>query len=168
MDAVEQEDLPRALGQRAQRRFDVAQIVARLQRRLWLATDAKRRLRHQAFVGPHPRAFTAQVVDGDVAGAAQQVGAEFFHLHQRAAPEPQEQILHQVRRRCPATDATVHQRFHLRTLGEKHLEKVRSVGAWFGVLDIVRFRGSHRSVLRHGGNRAGQQAHTGQRQCEAA
>jgi hypothetical protein len=41
-----------------------------------------------------PRAFAAQVVDGDIAGAAQQVRAELFDLHQRPAPEAQEQVLH--------------------------------------------------------------------------
>ncbi|MNP44241.1 hypothetical protein D3C76_1380940 [compost metagenome] len=83
------------------------------------------------------------MVDGDVAGAAQQIGAEFFNLYQGASPEPHEQVLHQVRRRGPATHATTHQRFHLRTLGEKHLEKMRTIAAWFAVLDLGRFGSSH-------------------------
>ncbi|MNS54397.1 hypothetical protein D3C72_871900 [compost metagenome] len=102
---------------------------------------AVRWLHHQAFAGPDPRAFTAQMVDGDVAGAAQQVGAELLDLHQRPPPETQEQILYQVGRRRPATDAPTHQRFHLRTLGEKHLEKMRTVSALLITLDIAGFGG---------------------------
>ncbi|MNI55408.1 hypothetical protein D3C73_1103580 [compost metagenome] len=77
------------------------------------------------------------MIDGDVAGAAQQVGTEFLDLHQRPPPEPQEQILNQVRCRRLATDTPTHQRFHLRTLGEKHLEKMCTVAARLITLDIV-------------------------------
>ncbi|CAI8861010.1 hypothetical protein EMIT0P258_20487 [Pseudomonas sp. IT-P258] len=149
VNAIEQEDLPRALRQGAQRGFDVAQIVARLQCRLRSAAIAVRWFHHQAFAGPAPRAFTAQMVDGDVAGTAQQVGAEFLDLHQRPLPETQEQILYQVSRRRPATDTPTHQCFHLRTLGEKHLEKMRTVATLLIVLDIVGVGGQsdHRSCF---------------------
>ncbi|MNI12457.1 hypothetical protein D3C73_656400 [compost metagenome] len=139
MDAIEQKDLPRAFGQCAQRRFDVTQIVACFQRGLRFATHAVRRFRHQAFAGPNARAFAAQMVDGDVAGASQQIGAELLDLHQRPSPESQEQILYQVRRRRPATDAPIHQRFHLRTLREEHLKKMRTVAARLIALGITGF-----------------------------
>ncbi len=42
VDAIEQKDLPGALGQGAQRRFDMAQIIARFQRRLRFAAVAVR------------------------------------------------------------------------------------------------------------------------------
>ncbi|MNN35774.1 hypothetical protein D3C81_1496350 [compost metagenome] len=87
------------------------------------------------------------MIDGDVAGAAQQVGAEFLDLHQRPPPESQEQILYQVSRRRPTTDTPAHQCFHLRTLGEKHLEKMRTVPALWIALDIAGFGG--RVIIVH-------------------
>ncbi|CAI8802471.1 hypothetical protein EMIT0196MI5_10500 [Pseudomonas sp. IT-196MI5] len=133
----------------------MAQIVARLQRRLRSTAVAVRWFHHQAFAGPDPRAFTAQMVDGDIAGAAQQISAELLDLHQRPPPETQEQVLHQVSRRRPATDAPTHQRFHLRTPGEKHLKKMRTVDALFVTFDIVGVGGQsdHRSCfdLKTGG-----------------
>ncbi|MNY20191.1 hypothetical protein D3C86_1536610 [compost metagenome] len=137
VNAIEQKDLPRTLGQRTQRRFDMAQIIARLQRGLRFATHTVRRLRHQAFAGTHPSAFTAQMVDGNVAGASKQIGAQLLDLHQRPAPETQEQVLHQIGRSCPATDATADQRLHLRTLRQEHLKKMCAVAGLSIALDFT-------------------------------
>lgn len=147
VNAIEQKDLPRAFRQRAQRGFNVTQIIARLQCRLRAAAVAVRRFDHQAFTGADARAFTAQMVDGDVASAAQQVSAELLDLHQRPPPESQEQVLYQISRRRPATDATIHQRLHLRTLGEKDLEKMRTVAAVLIAFDIVGLGG--RVIIVH-------------------
>ena len=78
--SIEQKDLPGAFGQGAQCRFDMAQIITGFERCLWFAAVAVRLVGLPTFVDAHPRAFTAQMVDGDIAGAAQQVGAEFLDL----------------------------------------------------------------------------------------
>jgi len=104
----------------------VTQIIAGFQCRLGFRTLVVLLFGQPAFTAARPRAFAAQVIDGDVAGAAQKIGAEFFDLHQRPPPETQKQILHQVCRCRAATDTPVHQRFHLRTLGQEHLKKMRT------------------------------------------
>lgn len=126
VDTVEQEDLPGFFRQSAQCRFDVAQIIARLQRRLGFVSLGPMRIRQQILAEPGAAALIAQVVNGDIAGAAQQVRVELLDLHQRTPPEPEKQVLDEVRRCRPATHSSADQRLHLRTLGQKHLQKPRA------------------------------------------
>ncbi|PAV70545.1 hypothetical protein WR25_06588 [Diploscapter pachys] len=132
MDAAEQEDLTGAFGQRPQGRLDALQVVIDLQGLVGgLAVRHAVRIM-QAFSDPVAAAFAAQVVDSQVAGAAQQVGIERLDLHLGAPPEAQEQVLHQVRRRGAAADAAADQRLHARTLGEEHLEEACPPAAGLG------------------------------------
>ena len=116
MDAIEQKDVPGALRQAAQGRLDLAQIIARLQRRLRL-TALGVRLGLPMLVEPVAAAFAAQMIDGDVARATQQISAEFLDLNQGPPPEPQKQILNQIGGRGPTAHAAADQRFHLWALG---------------------------------------------------
>ncbi|MNP74313.1 hypothetical protein D3C76_1711710 [compost metagenome] len=63
------------------------------------------------------------MVDGDVAGAAQQVGVQRLDLDLGAAPEAQEQLLHQVRCSGAAAYPTADQGFHACALGHEDLDE---------------------------------------------
>jgi hypothetical protein len=77
------------------------------------------------------------MVNGDIASTAQQVGVELLDLHQRTPPEPEKQVLHQIRRRRPATHPSADQRLHLRTLGQKHLQKPRACSLRSLVVEVL-------------------------------
>ena len=142
VNAVEQKNMPRALGQAAQGRLDLAQVITGFQGGLGL-TAVGVGFGLPVMADPLARAFAAQMVDGDIARTAQQIGAQLFNLHQWPPPKTQKQILHQIGSRGPATHAAAHQRFHLRTLGQKHLQKMRSSLARFTVGAILEFGWGH-------------------------
>ena len=141
VDAVEQKDLPGALGQTAQRSLDMTQVIAGFEGRLGLHAKRVLLFRQPAFAQPAPGVFAAQVIDGDVAGAAQQIRAEFLDLHQRPPPEPQEQVLHQVGRRRPTPHPPTDQGLHLRALGQEHLEKMCAAARAVTAVGLLWFRG---------------------------
>ncbi|MNR19851.1 hypothetical protein D3C85_1366640 [compost metagenome] len=155
VDAVEQEDLPRTLRQAAQRRLHMAQLAARLQRRLRRGRLGQLLLGEQGAFGAQARAFAAHMVDGQVMGAAQQVAAQVLHRGFGTAPEAQEQVLHQIRRGGPAADLAAHHRLHLLPAGEEGPQEILPARGFSGRAGIAR-RGIGRGwEVGHGGWRAG-------------
>ncbi|MND93995.1 hypothetical protein D3C80_861980 [compost metagenome] len=138
VDTVEQEDLPGALGQGAQGSVDALQVVIDLHGLFRGLGHGRFIQRQHSFGHAFAAAFAAQVVDGQVAGATQQVGVQRLDLDLGATPEAQEQFLDQVRCRGPAADPAAHQGLHARPLGLEHLDEARPPAAAFGIrLDHV-------------------------------
>lgn len=96
MNAVEQEDLPGALGQGTQGGLDTLQVVVDLHGLLRGLGQARLAHRHSGFGHAFAATFAAQVVYGQVARATQQVSVQRLDLDLGATPETQEQLLDQV------------------------------------------------------------------------
>ncbi|SST11055.1 Uncharacterised protein [Acinetobacter baumannii] len=126
VDAIEQENPPGPLGQAAQGGLDPAPLVAGLERLLGTDRLALALLRQPVVQLPLPRSFATQVVDGQVARAAQEVAAKLLHRGGRAPPEAQEQFLDQVGGGRSAADPAADQAFHALALGQEGLEEIRA------------------------------------------
>lgn len=148
MNAVEQEDLPGALGQGTQGGLDTLQVVVDLHGLLRGLGQARLAHRHSGFGYAFAATFAAQVVYGQVARATQQVSVQRLDLDLGATPETKEQFLDQVRSGGAAADPTAYQRLHTRTLGLEHLDETCTCACAVSVrLDDIPW-------LAHGGHTA--------------
>jgi len=133
VDAVEQKDLPGTFRQGTQCGFDALQVMIDLQRLFRCQARARFIQRLRRFGDAFAAAFAAQVVNGQVASATQQVSVQCLDLDLGAAPEAQEQLLHQVRCGGAAAHPAADQGLHACTLGHEHLDEARACAVAVGL-----------------------------------